>query len=147
MTEKNNIKTEIFHLVYVSKATDELNINEIRNIEHISQINNHQAEVTGILMFRYDRFMQFLEGSESEVKRIFSIIQSDPRHTEIKVLREGIIPERQFSGWYMKYTPLSDIQSRSGMIYKKLFELANRAKEVLESADESMSVLLAFKQF
>ena len=89
--------------------------------------------------------MQFLEGSESEVRRIYSEIQKDPRHTNLQVLTEGFIPKRQFSDWRMRYTSLSDVQVNEGIIFKKLFDISDSAVIALKSAKESLSMLLAFK--
>lgn len=145
MIENDKVEADLFQLVYVSDAIHQLDITEIRNIEQVSQKNNKQAGVTGILMFKFGKFMQFLEGPESEVRRIFSVIQKDPRHTNIEVLTEGIIPKRQFSDWHMRYTPLSEIQSNCGIIFWKLYDLTSSAGDALESASKTLAMLLSFK--
>ena len=145
MIEDNNVEAGIFHLVYVSDETNQLDISDIKEIEQVSQKNNQKAGVTGILMYKFGRFMQFLEGSENEVRRIFSLIQKDPRHTNIEVLTEGFIPKRQFSDWHMKYTPLSEIQKNSGIVFWKLFNLEASADEIIESAKQTLFMLLSFK--
>lgn len=141
---KNN-ESGVYHLVYVSDATHQLDRREMQNIAEVSQKNNLQADVTEILMFRFGKFMQFLEGPENEVRHIFSVIQNDPRHTNLHVLKEGYIPKRQFADWHMRYTPLSDIQVNEGIIFRKLFDFSASAGIILESAKESLSALLAFK--
>ena len=144
-TQERIYGSKVYHLIYISDATHQLNIKEIQNIAEVSQKNNLQADVTGILMFRFGKFMQFLEGSEEEVRRIFSVIKKDPRHTNIQVLTEGFIPKRQFSDWHMRYTPLSDIQVNGGIIFRKLFDFSDSTIAILKSAKESLSMLLAFK--
>ncbi len=145
MTKSGSIDSQIFHLVYVSSTTQKMDRTELRNIKKIARQNNKRVHVTGLLMYSNGKFMQFLEGSELHVRRIFSAIKSDTRHCKIDVLKEGFIPRRQFTDWHMKYTPLADIQKNRGVIYNKLFDLATCTKKTLECASESMSLLLAFK--
>ena len=137
--------SEVFHLVYISVASTHIDETVVRDIEKTSQRNNKNAGVTGILLFDDGRFMQFLEGSELEVRRIFSKITRDGRHEGIEVLRQQLIPQRQFSDWHMKYTRLDEVHSRQGPIYEKLFDLAASAKGALGRATESMYLLTAFK--
>ena len=145
MEQAPNAESEVFRIVYVSHARNQLDVGEIRDIEFTSQRNNTQAGITGILLYKRGRFMQFLEGPESEVRRIFSTIKNDPRHGNITVISEGVIPTRQFSDWSMRYTPLSEIQYQFGTIYKKLFNISSAANDVIKSAEETMRMLFSFK--
>ena len=145
MTESDSTDPRIFHLVYVSSAIRQINNVELRKIKKTAQQNNKRAHVTGVLLYCNGKFMQFLEGPELQVRRIFSAIKSDTRHCKINVLKEGFIPQRQFSEWNMRYTPLGDVQNHQGVIFNKLFDLATCTKKTLAYASESMSFLLAFK--
>ena len=146
LEEALNTESEIFRLVYVSHARNQLDVGEIRDIEFTSQRNNAHAGITGILLYKRGRFMQFLEGPESEVRRIFSTIKNDPRHGNITVISEGMIPARQFPNWSMRYTPLSEIQHQFGAIHKKLFDISSAASDVIKnSAEETMRMLFSFK--
>ena len=146
MSGQKETDENIFHLIYVSTATQSLDVGDIRDIENTSVTNNNRIDVTGILLYRQGKFMQVLEGSESEVRKLFSAISKDRRHKDVTVIREGVIPNRQFSGWSMRYTPLADIQSYGGLIHKKLFDMTSTAKEVIKSAEEMMHLLLKFKE-
>jgi len=115
----HDITTELFHLVYVSRTTEAFLKQDIEQIEIVSQRNNQQLDITGILVFGKGRFMQFLEGSEINVIRIFSKIKKDHRHHNIDVIRRGSIPRRQFSDWHMRLTYPNEINIRSGVIYNK----------------------------
>ena len=145
MARSDNTDPRIFRLVYVSSATRQINKADLRDIRRTAKRNNKQAYVTGILLYCNGKFMQFLEGPELQVKRIFSVIKSDTRHHKINLLKEGFIPRRQFANWNLRFTPLTDIEKHNGVIYNKLFDLAACTKKTLECASESMSLLLAFK--
>ncbi len=138
--------TELFHLVYVSRTTEAFLEQDIEKIENVSQRNNQQFNITGILVFGNGRFMQFLEGSEINVVRIFSKIKKDSRHHNIDVIRRGSIPKRQFSDWHMRLTYPNEINIRSGVIYNKLFDAKIKTETVIDYAIESRALLLAFKK-
>ena len=142
-----DIDSTVFQIVYISSATFSLSDNELRNIEKVAIKNNSRVDVTGILMYRNGSFMQFLEGPETHVKQIFLKIKHDNRHKNIITLREGKISNRQFSDWSMKFTPLEEINIKSGFIFTKLFNFTEFTNEVLENAKMTMSLLLAFRNF
>ncbi len=138
--------TDLFHLVYASRTTEAFLAQDIKQIEFVSQRNNQQLNITGVLVFGNCRFMQFLEGSEINVNRIFSKIKKDSRHHNIDVIRHGIIPRRQFSDWHMRLTYPNEINIRSGVIYNKLFDAKIKTETVVDHAIESRALLLAFKK-
>ena len=137
--------TGVFRLVYVSIATLPLEVGELKAIERVAIRNNAELGVTGLLTYCDSKFMQFLEGEQADVEEIFAKIVEDRRHHSIDVMRQGIIPKRQFKDWQMKYADIHDIKENEGYIYDKLFNIGNGAHNVLEHAQESLKLLLAFK--
>ncbi len=136
---------EVFHLVYVSTATDPLAEDELLDIERIAIKNNAKLGVTGLLTYCDSKFMQFLEGKKVHVQEIFAKIIGDSRHHSIDVIRQGMIPKHQFIGWQMKYANINDIYESNGYIYDKLFDVKASSINILEHATESLSLLAAFK--
>ncbi|MFO7528019.1 MAG: BLUF domain-containing protein [Marinobacter sp.] len=72
-----------------------------------SRKNNARANLVGGLYYGNNRFFQYLEGEESEVRKTFGRIKGDDRHRNIMTLIEEPIEARTFSDWSMKYVPLS----------------------------------------
>lgn len=135
----------IYQLVYVSTATNPLELNDIHAIERVAIINNEKAGLTGVLTYCDGKFMQFLEGQISDVEQIFAAIKKDPRHHSIDVLRLDFIPERQFTDWHMKYTDVSEIHEKHGPVYYKIFNTQVDTLSVSLKAEESIAMLVAFK--
>jgi methanogenic corrinoid protein MtbC1 len=52
-----------------------------------------------MLLFDKGRFFQTLEGPPESLNILWSSISRDPRHTDIEVLSEHIIPARLFGAW------------------------------------------------
>ena len=93
----------IFHLVYVSKAHDDLSYTDIQAILETSRIHNAAHDITGLLVLRDGYFMQVLEGDESHIRRLLTKIKADDRNSDVKVLLEATNEERLFEDWSMAF--------------------------------------------
>lgn len=76
---------------------------EIRAILAVARRNNQANGVTGALLFTASGFAQVLEGARDTVECTFERIGSDPRHTDVNILRFGPIESRTFPDWSMGF--------------------------------------------
>jgi hypothetical protein len=90
---------DLVRLVYVSTATRPLGPEELEAIVATSRRNNAAHGLTGLLLHGGGRFYGLIEGAEEEVLARMEQIVADPRHREIRVLREDSIPVRRFASW------------------------------------------------
>lgn len=89
----------VYILLYQSQAARPLKIRDVLAIYGAAQRKNPDRSITGLLTYAEsdpyapepepDRFMQWLEGPEDEVKALFQHICADSRHERIQVLAEG----------------------------------------------------------
>jgi hypothetical protein len=98
----------LFSSVYTSVATAPLDDAGLSDILTASRKNNSKVDVTGILLHRDGRFIQFLEGPEAAVRTVLARIEADPRHDKVRVLLEDTIATRQFAEWTMGYQPAGE---------------------------------------
>ena len=103
----------MFRLIYVSKAAAPLSADDVAQILASAQQNNRPQEVTGMLCFNQEQFLQCLEGPKRSVEAIYAKILSDPRHTEIQTLCYDDIDTRLFSDWAMAYVSLNEENTRA----------------------------------
>lgn len=108
----------MFCLMYRSKANPNLGESQITEILEKARINNKQKHITGCLLFYHEHFIQYLEGEQHEVMRLYEIIQQDDRHFDVTLLSSTQIEEREFSSWDMAYENL--LGSNSQLHYLKL---------------------------
>jgi len=92
--------------VYLSRASEDFNENDIDAIVEISRRNNTRDGVTGMLLYKDGKFLQILEGDEVKVKEIARRIEADPRHGEVTVIFDGKMPQL-FNDWSMGYANLN----------------------------------------
>lgn len=91
----------IFHVIYVSTATEPLSSGQLRDLLIVARQRNSSLGLTGLLLFAHGKFMQVLEGPESAVREVFSSIQRDNRHKNIDTLRFEKKETRNFPDWRM----------------------------------------------
>lgn len=107
----------LVRLIYCSAVTNELNMREVEQIISTAKENNSKDEVTGLLCFNRKFFLQCLEGSRTNVNKIYHSILNDPRHNKIVLLEYDEIAQREFPNWAMGYVPESDLTKPLCMKY------------------------------
>ncbi len=87
-------------LIYRSRKNS-LPPNGIFEIRDQARRNNAERDLTGVLLFNRDYFLQFLEGDAEEVTHMFRTISDDPRHREVALISVQNVEERHFPDWSM----------------------------------------------
>jgi len=94
---------QLFHLVYLSSATEPFSKLELREILRKSRANNTALSVSGLLLYGEGNIIQVLEGARGDVQALYEKIKKDPRHGGFIKLLEEEIPFRQFGDWAMAF--------------------------------------------
>ena len=101
-------------LIYVSRFSRELELEEVSHISRKSSNNNRQVGITGTLLVNIagSQFIQYLEGDIQTVDSVFEHrIKNSPEHTDIIVIRRQLSDKRKFPDWPMR---IIDIQQYEG---------------------------------
>jgi Sensors of blue-light using FAD len=97
----------MYHLIYSSHSSAPFSEEELISLLLHSRKMNKAKDITGMLIYLQERFIQVLEGDSSAVKKLYGKIQKDPRHQMISTLLEGESDGRIFNGWHMGFKNLS----------------------------------------
>lgn len=96
-----------YRLIYRSKSLlpDKSTGGEaaLADILRTARKNNVRQGITGALvLYEYKNwFAQVLEGPESAINSLYSKIENDTRHDNVKIVESGLVPERVFHSWAM----------------------------------------------
>lgn len=93
-------------LIYTSLAIPNASHENVADILASSQRNNKMRDVTGLLLFDGDRYIQILEGSPENIDIIYGAITQDKRHFALELIHRGDIEGRAFTNWRMAYEEL-----------------------------------------
>ena len=93
----------VLTLTYTSSATRLMSVHQL--VELIEQIRpkNERLGVTGLLLYSGGNVIQTLEGDGVVVDDLLGVIESDARHTGVRILDRRYVDERAFSTWSMGF--------------------------------------------
>ena len=92
----------LHHVVYASTALVPFSTNMLYQLLWQARKANHAREITGILLYHNNSFLQLLEGPEEAIQPLFERIYSDPRHKP-HVLNNWGITHRYYDEWLMSF--------------------------------------------
>jgi hypothetical protein len=129
-----------YYICYKSKAENFTNESEILNILNLSQKNNLKNNITGMLLYIEDSFIQLIEGDKKDVEILFGKIQRDKRHHSVKILSQGEINGRFFQNWVMGFRTLSQYDLEEMIALNKIGRFT--IEELLDNAKPHISIEL-----
>jgi hypothetical protein len=133
-------------LVYISSAV--VPFTDLQLIELLAQsrVNNTQAGITGMLVYKDGNFMQLIEGDEAAVDALQVKIRKDPRHCGMITLLRQPITERQFDGWSMGFRNLHSPEVHAMEGFSAFLNHDLTGKEFQENPSLAQKLLLSFKK-
>jgi len=63
--------------------------------------NNPLNDITGALICRHDIYLQLIEGPADKIDALYTRIDSDDRHANVRMLLSHEVNERMFPDWAM----------------------------------------------
>lgn len=132
-------------LVYVSSAAGHFNDAESLEVLRVSQRNNAQANVTGMLLSKDGNLMQVLEGEADVVDRLAAKIALDHRHSGMMTLLRKPIAERQFSRWSMSFQNISELPVEDQEAYSPFLQRSFQDDFYRNQPSAAYKLMLNFK--
>ena len=99
----------MFYLIYVSYAVNKMTEDDLLLLHKESQERNEKHDLTGILLYKGQSFMQMIEGKKQVVMDLFHTIKNDNRHSSVITIMAGEIPERNFENWSMGFCNMDQV--------------------------------------
>lgn len=106
----------LHYLIYISRTSQSWSQQELLKLLEVSWSRNKLRNISGMLVFLGDRFIQLLEGTKEDVLNTLAKIEQDSRHADVNILLEGSHEERIFKSWSMgfKQIDLTDFEKITG---------------------------------
>ncbi|WP_353573124.1 BLUF domain-containing protein [Candidatus Albibeggiatoa sp. nov. BB20] len=120
-------------LIYISRITETVTPTELQKIGEISQRNNRELQITGVLLYLSGLFFQILEGDEEKIDCLYKRILIDNRHEDIMCLQsEANIDTRLFPDWDMQTINLEENNDIFTQPVKSLLQALSSSHQILE---------------
>jgi len=89
-------------MAYRSRAVEPPSERDLDRLLRSAQERNRSELLSGLLIYDQGYFFQWIEGPAEGLARVWNSISRDPRHREIRILREQVIGKRFFGEWDMR---------------------------------------------
>lgn len=99
---------DLLRLVYVSTAARPLGADDLEAIARTSERNNAARGITGLLLYGGTRFYAVLEGPRRHLFARMEAIIIDPRHRDLRIIREEDIAAQRFANWSFGRIPVAE---------------------------------------
>lgn len=115
----------MLRLIYTSYAQNEFTQEELHILLEKSRKSNTSLDITGVLFYVDDAFIQVLEGPNQVVQSLYETIQNDKRHYHCKIIEKQSIDTRFFQDWSMGFciidkSKVLTLQGFNDFLYKKI---------------------------
>ncbi|MEM8632154.1 MAG: BLUF domain-containing protein [Pseudomonadota bacterium] len=100
-------------LIYISRPVVGSNA-DWDEILAASDRNNARLDITGMLLFDGEHYLQLLEGERRDVSDLFLTIAEDKRHTHVEIITSAPSEFRLFGGWSMQPFSASGLHALLG---------------------------------
>ena len=136
------VETNFFKsLIYVSKAKKNVDYDEILKILTHSWKYNHNSYISGMLLYDNGYFMQIIQGPIATIDRLYARISKDPRHSNIKLVGEELLPTRDCTGWGIGFYENQEVAD----IFYEAFDIGHGKELDNVNYADAKSLLLALK--
>ena len=127
-------------IVYTSEFTldDNKADIELSDIECKAKNCNPITEITGVLFYHKQRFVQIIEGERESLESLMTVLEKDNRHKNIERLVDQEINKRGFKQWNMDTFNLS----KKGALNKSELEKITAAYNKNIEMDSAMLVTI-----
>lgn len=88
--------------IYISKSNITFGEADLKRLTKLSTTQNKLHGITGFLYLNESYFVQYFEGTTSNVQRLKQNIQNDYRHNVLLWLNDKEKKERRFANWSMQ---------------------------------------------
>ncbi len=136
----------MFTLTYASSAIRPFTQADLRALLQVSRVNNENAGITGMLLYKGGNFMQVLEGERNAVLATKARIDADSRHRGILVLLSGEQAAREFGNWSMAFRDLDGNATHTLPGYDEFLNTPLNDERFKRDPASSQKLLTIFKR-
>lgn len=98
----------LIRLIYTSRAAVPFDRPALSELARRADAANRGVGITGVLVYASGSFAQVLEGEGDAVRRLYRVIELDPRHRDVQLHWDEPVEFRRFAAWNMGLANLDD---------------------------------------
>jgi len=146
MNQIHPTMADLIHIVYLSYSEKELSESELNGFLATIRRKNEIQNITGLLLYNDEAFIQVIEGKRETIRHLFDNISKDSRHSNILKLLEEPITKRAFPGWSMGFRKLDKEQSPQVPGYSDFMQNKHSKIDYKDCAEAVKHLLYSFRE-
>jgi len=143
-SDRSNPPGDLYYVVYVSKPAKPMSEAQLLSILQVARRKNSARNITGMLLYRDNCFLQHLEGPKSELLPLVEVIQADPRHHDVRIIMQGELRSRVFADWAMAFRDLASAPEELPG-YSQFLQSQHRKLDFIRFPHQVHRYMLAFR--
>ena len=144
-TNVENRSGPLIQLIYASQAVRPMSSAELMDLLVQARDKNKRLDITGMLLYKQQGFLQVLEGSPDAVRDVYASIRNDHRHRAVHTLLEKEVDGRQFADWTMGFCDLDESDHTSVPGYTGFLDEGFDSLARSNRGDIAHSLLVSFR--
>ncbi len=120
-------------VTYISRVSPAVASVDLRHISGLAEIQHRRRDLSGVLAYTGGHFVQVIEGMPRDVDALLALIRADPRHFDMCVLFDDVVPCRRFDRWYSLHVESPGLIEQVEMTYGREPGGPTRAEDLLRS--------------
>jgi hypothetical protein len=90
-------------IAYISTAALPMSADGLAELLAKAQRHNAQHQISGLLVYHHQYFLQILEGHSQPIEALMARIMADPRHHHVTTIYRAPLQQRYFIHWNMGF--------------------------------------------
>ncbi len=136
----------LYQLVYLSRASKPFNDEQLMALLEKAKEFNGSVQITGMLLHRYDVFLQLLEGPVEAVQKLYKKISADPRHNQVHCLYQSVSDKRIFEHWTMDFFRPENLSTEEQKIVGDFIDRAFKSQGTPSDSKEVLQIMNRFRK-
>lgn len=137
----------LFHIAYVSFSDKKFTEKELEHLLFEIRSKNKEQNITGLLLYNNESFIQVVEGEKQILLKVFEQIKEDGRHHNIVKLIEEPIEKRSFPDWSMGFEMVDYKKTKNIPGFSNFMTTDNPARLIKNASREVMKLLNSFIRY
>ena len=134
----------MIHLIYVSSATKEMTESDLLELLKKARERNAEKNITGMLLYANQNFIQILEGDSDDVLDIYHRILNDTRNTGNIIIQKKAIADRSFPDWTMGFKHISNAEIEATDGFSAFFQNKGNFEHLKQQSQGVVNMLYSF---
>ena len=130
-----------YQLLYISRASDNMSDDSLIDLMSTCSSFNKDNNITGMLLYINNKFIQVLEGDKNKVNELIDNIRKDSRNNDLYILRQSDVENKEFNDWSMGVKLSDDNKASSDLVD---IENTDAIKKLLSGDSAAKQMLLTF---